>query len=229
MSERISPAAEEAVELMNQKFRRDPLPISNVLLEIPSQAFEIGLGRFHEKLFPVLADICAEEIETVADVRDLGFLLRESQTPLLQEGGYGWDDVVFQILATVRGDQKVVCVADDIDLGSRSLLASPHGVAYALLQAVECQIAKNWRNDASLWSAFLRGMERTTLHVTGLQPLAKDTLVHGDVIEQPFVIDVVETRFDVRIKHPSGSLAFRQCGEALLMGILDRAHSTESV
>lgn len=208
MSERIGPAAEAAVELMDEKFRWDPLPASNVLPQIPLQAIDVGLGRFHQKLAPVLADVGAEEIEAVADGSDLGLLLRESQTPFLEKGGYGWDDMLFQNLATVRGDQEVVGVADDIDLGSRGLVGSLRsGLPDTPLEAVERQVAKHWRDDASLWSAFLRGMERTAFHVTGFQPLAQDTLVHGDVSEQPFVTDVIEARLNVRIEHPLGCIA----------------------
>ena len=48
-----------------------------------------------------------------------------------------------------------------------------------------------------------------------LQPFAQYRLVHGDVAEQPVMIDVIKAPFDVRFEYPLRSAASAQYDVAL--------------
>lgn len=112
-----------------------------------------------------------------------------------------------------------------MDLGSGSALetALRHRLLDARFKAIERQIGEHWRDDASLGSAFLRGVERLAFQVSGLQPLLQYALVHRDVRQQPLVADAIETGFDVGIEDPLGCIALGQHHVALTVGITDRA------
>src|SRR5262245_60144911 len=57
-------------------------------------------------------------------------------------------------------------------------------------------------HDAALRRARFGREQVSILDVTGFQPLAKHSLVRGDMLEHPLVTDVVEAAFDVALQHP---------------------------
>ena len=57
-------------------------------------------------------------------------------------------------------------------------------------------------HDAALGRALLRREEGVLVHEPGLQPLPKDLPVHRDVLQKPFVADVVKTAANISLQDP---------------------------
>ncbi len=49
-------------------------------------------------------------------------------------------------------------------------------------------------NDTSLWRTRDRRMEDIPFNVSGLQPLAQDGFIHGDIGQEPVVVELIKTR-----------------------------------
>jgi len=61
-----------------------------------------------------------------------------------------------------------------------------------------------------LRGSFTRRIQPVVFDVPGPQPLAKDFLIHGDVLSHPPMGDVVETAGDVPFEHPGGRIGLGQ-------------------
>ena len=57
------------------------------------------------------------------------------------------------------------------------------------------------------------------LPVTGFEPRAQKLLVHWDVLQQPRVVNFIETSPDVSFQHPGGAAFLGEHREALLQSI----------
>jgi hypothetical protein len=102
---------------------------------------------------------------------------------------------------------------------------------YSLEQAdrITGQVRQRGRDDAALRRARLRGERGSVFDVTGFQPFLEHHLVREDMVEHPFVADVVEAAFDVAFQHPLRRTAPAQCIEALLERVGSGAFRSEAI
>ena len=67
------------------------------------------------------------------------------------------------------------------------------------MQTVKCHIRKRRRDNTALRSTFLGGEKLFIENKTAFQPLTEHHFIHRDIVQQPFVVDVVEASFDVAL------------------------------
>ncbi|MNZ60747.1 hypothetical protein D3C78_788220 [compost metagenome] len=72
-------------------------------------------------------------------------------------------------------------------------------------QAVQSDVRQTGGDDPTLWRPGFRGCELSPVNHPGPQPFPEHHLVHGDVFDEPVVVDVVEEPFDVPFHHPGRS------------------------
>ena len=65
-----------------------------------------------------------------------------------------------------------------------------------------------------------RFMEASIFHEAGFQPSLQDAFVHRSVFDEPFMVDVIETPFNICLQHPVRLVFLGQGVEALLPRIL---------
>src|SRR5919199_6267366 len=88
----IRPAANFGVELRYQPVRWSLFVGLNELSDVRKKRVHVFLRRTCEKLSVVLTDMLSEKVESVLNVRHGGFLWRECQAALLEEGPHqGFD------------------------------------------------------------------------------------------------------------------------------------------
>ena len=104
---------------------------------------DIVSGRFDEQLPLVLARVLPQEIESVLNPRDPGFLRGQGQTPFQEKLFYRRFDRRFEKFLRLPGNDEVIGVADDVDLGPA------RGSGFdRRLQSVQGHISQNWGNYA---------------------------------------------------------------------------------
>ena len=59
----------------------------------------------------------------------------------------------------------------------------------------------------------------TFFPIAGLEPLGQQLLVHGDILQQPRVVDFIETSPEVSLLHPRGAGLLGEHYQALFQGI----------
>src|SRR5258708_7985754 len=110
------PSSDDWVELHNQLSGR-AIP---VFLDDPSdllqECFHILLcGSRQDRSAPVLAYVLPKEVETVLDMGDDRFLLRDGKTSLFHESFNEWLDLLFEKLFLSSCHNKVICISCQID------------------------------------------------------------------------------------------------------------------
>lgn len=70
-----------------------------------------------------------------------------------------------------------------------------------------------------MWRSCIGGEQRSSLDVTGAQPFAQHSPVHGNVPKHPFMRDVIKTSANVSFEYPRRAGGFGQHEEALADGI----------
>ena len=155
---------------------------------------------------PYLPQVLPQEVEALFDMRDAGFLGRELQAPFEQEPLDQWLDFILQQLFRASGDDEVIGISHEVHLRVVHLPIGSSVPAKGLLekplQPVQCQVRQRRRDDAALWRTCLRGEQRSIFHEASLQPFPQHLLVRGDVVEHPFVADVIEAATNVAFQHP---------------------------
>ena len=84
--------------------------------DVAQKRLQVLLRRFDQQLTVVFADVLAEEVEALCDVRDDCFLLREFQSSLPHERFHERFDFLFQQLLRGTGDDEVVRKSHQIHL-----------------------------------------------------------------------------------------------------------------
>lgn len=105
-----------------------------------------------------------------------------------------------------------------------------HAPPDALAQpSLPCSLLRTWRDDAPLRGARHGACQLALVDHSSLQPLVEDCLVHAGMAHQPFVVDVIEAAFNVRLQHPLGRSFAGQEDEQLAHGIGRRAVDPKAV
>ena len=104
-----------------------------------------------------------------------------------------------------------------------------HETRAKLRTATQSYLLRPWREDAALRRTRFGACQLALVDHSCLQPLVQSRPVHVDVARQPFVIDVIETAFDIRLKYPWGRGLLGQADEQLAHGIGRRAIAPKAV
>jgi len=105
----------------------------------------VAPGRFSEELPAILARVLPQKVESVFYPRYPGFLRGEGETSFLKKLFYCRLDRTFEKLFRFPGDDEVVGVADDVDLGS----VGGDGF-YCRFQTVQCHVGQKRGDDPPL-------------------------------------------------------------------------------
>ena len=96
------------------------------------------------------------------------------------------------------------------------------------LHSVQRHIGKNRGNDAALGSALVGGEQLTLEYKSCFQELLQYRFVHGDMLNEPVMANVVKTPFDVALQHPLRGEAAAECCENIFTGVLRTAPLAET-
>src|SRR6266571_624913 len=228
----IGPATNDGVELTNQVGLTESAILANELPHLVQERVRVFLGGLDEQLSAVLAEVLSEEVESIFDGRDAGFLGRELQTPVAHKLLDQWLGFIFQQFLGRTGDDEVVRVSNEVHFGAGLLaLGRLHreGFLEPPFQSVQCQVSQRWRDNPALRGACLGGEEDSLFHEPGFEPLAQHFLVRGNLSEHPFVTDVVETTANVAFQHPRRTVLAGQHEEALPDGVSRTSARTKAV
>ena len=88
------------------------------------------------------------------------------------------------------------------------------------LHSVQCHICQNWRYDAALWSAFIRGEQFVLENESSLEKLLEHRFIHRDMLCQPVVADMVKAPFNVALQNPLRCAFLAQRSKDIFTGIL---------
>src|SRR5271166_2253296 len=104
----VRPAPNLWIKMPNEVFCRTCRMGLDKQSGILQENFDIALGGFYQKFALVLAYIKPKEIKSLIYMRDLGFLYREFQSTLLQEGCHNGHDFVFQHFFRCASNHKII-------------------------------------------------------------------------------------------------------------------------
>ncbi len=188
-------------------------------------------GRLDEKLAAILAEVPSEEVETLVDMDDAGLGSGEPKPAFREERPHQGNHLVLQHLLRAAGYDEVVRVAHQIDLVSidRFCAFPAEAGAQQQLQSVESEVRQRGGNDPSLRRSRFRSAEPAEVDDSGLQPFSQHDPVHGDVGQQPVVIQMVEAPFDVRVQYPLRGTGAGQDNKALRSRVRGGSTSPEPV
>ena len=174
-------------------------------------------GRLDEKLAAILAEVPSEEVEALVDMDDAGLGCGEPKPSFREERPHQGNHLVLQQLSRDAGDDEVVRVSHQVDLVSIGQICalSAEAGAQQRLQSVESEVRQSGGDDPTLRRSRFRSAEPAEVDDSGLQPFSQHDPVHGDVGQQPVVIQMVEASFDVRVQYPLRGTNTRQDNEAL--------------
>ncbi|MNZ62314.1 hypothetical protein D3C78_804310 [compost metagenome] len=153
----------------------------------------------------MLPEIPPQKVEAFGDVREPRFLAGQRNPSYRQELLHPRFDLFLQQLFRSRQNHEVVRVAHTFHLGflGSGIAQLVRQMVFQLgFQTVQGGIGQTGRDDPALWRPGLRGRELLFVDDSGLQPFTQYRFVHGDVLAQPFVVDVVEEPLDVALQHP---------------------------
>ena len=218
----VGPAPNDGIEMTNQVGLTGSAMPMNKLPHLFQKVVRVFLGRFDEQLVVVFAEVLSEEVESLFDRRDAGFLWRELQAPVAQKLLDQWPDFLFQHVLVHAGDDEVIRVSHEVHF--RAVLPPIEFLRWEVLleqslQTVQCQVGQRRRDNPALWRACLCGEEDSIFHEPGFEPFAQHFLVGGNVAEHPFVGDVIKTSTNVALQHPRRTVLAGQHEEALANGV----------
>jgi len=128
--------------------------------------------------------------------------LRESATSLeIAER----QKVVRLLVKEVLVDEQTITIRHSIPLHLR-MPPSGNGPASSVSKSGmtdQSYLLRSGSDDAPLRGPRLRFEQGTLFDISGLEPLAQDRLLHRDVLQEPGVIEVVETTSDVPFEYPA--------------------------
>lgn len=133
------------VELLNQDFLFRRFVFRDGGTHLCQKPLHILLRRLDQQLAFVGTNVLSQKVESLRNMRDARFLRRESETALPQECRHHRLDFVFQELSRVSGDQPVIGVPYEVDLGIDSfalhLFGMTEGILQSLLQTIKRKIS----------------------------------------------------------------------------------------
>lgn len=196
----VSPPANHRIENSNQPFRFEVEMGLNGVADVGEEVFDILTGRNDQQLAVVFPNVLSEKIKTVLNRGDFGFLWRQFQTTLVQEGFHDRFDLCFQQFTGSAGHHEIIGVDDDVDFGAFTLGAAL-GIDFPqfLLQTVERQSGQDGGTDPALRSSLQGLMENGLINIAGLEPFSQNGFVHWDLRFQPLVRDFIKARTDVAL------------------------------
>ena len=96
------------------------------------------------------------------------------------------------------------------------------------LHSVQCHICQDWRYDAALWGAFIRGEQFVLEDESSLEELLEHRFIHRDMLCQPVVADMVKAPFNVALQNPLWRAFLAQRSKDIFTGILRTTSLTEA-
>ena len=154
------------------------------------------------------------------------------QSAFFQELPHDWQHFFLQKFRRFARDDKIIGVAHEIHFGEVFLavdLAVGEPFVQKPFQTVQRHVHKDGGNRAALRRTFLRREQTMGFHKSAFQPFSKNLSVHRNILQQPFVTDVVEAAFDITFQYPLRRFSFVQIGEALLYSVVCTPTDSESV
>jgi hypothetical protein len=147
--------------------------------------------------FPVvLTAMLSEKVESLLNVRYLGFLFREFQASFAQKIGDEGFDFRFQYLFGDACNNEVITVPHQIDLLVHAFKGFRARMGVLLtkypFQSVQRHIGKDRTDDTTLWRTIFCRVEDGFVHVSCLQPFVQDGFIHRNMAQQPWVADFVK-------------------------------------
>ena len=229
----VGPATNDRVQQANQHCLADGLVRINNSTDFLQKRVRVLFRRFHQRLAVIFAEVLSEEVKPLVNMGDACLVGGERQPSFLQEPLHQGANFTFQQLLRVAGDDEVVRIANEIDLGRPDFAGFPllpwEVFGQQRFQSVQRQVRQRGRDDAALRRARLRGEQGSIFDVTGFQPFLEHKLVHGDMFEHPIMADVVEAAFDVAFQHPLRRTAPAQRVKTLLERVGSGAFRSEAV
>ena len=228
----LSPASQDRVQQLDEVRLLHRLMRHHDLPDLAVERFHVLLARLDQQDSRVLPEIPAQEIEPLVDVRDSRLRRRQSQPSLCEERFHPWPHFALQEVFRRSCDHEVIGVPDHMDfelLDLRLAQLRTEVRVQARFQSVQCHVRQGWRDDSALRRTCFGCRQLAFVDHSCLQPLVNDAPVHADVLQQPLVVDMVKTAFDVRLQHPWGRGLLGEAAEQLAHGIGRRAISPKAV
>ena len=231
----IRPATYLLVQLFNQDFLFPSLTApKNGLGQGRFQGFQRFLGRLYDELSFEFTKCPAQHIKTVVDVGDDRLFLRQLQPSGLQKIA---DDCFgfFRNLLCRRCDNKIVGITHQIDLAlvmdkctDLTLGAQIEAVTQDFLHPIQRHVCEDRGNDAALRRTLIGGKQFLLKYKSCFQKLFQYRFVHGNVLNEPIMADVVKTPFDVALQYPLWGETAAECCENIFTGVLRTAPLAET-
>src|SRR6516162_6125126 len=125
------------------------------LVDLGQKTTHVFGRRLQQKLLTVAMYVLAQKIEAVFDMRDVGFLVGEFKTPLLQEMCHERSYFVTEKFLRRAGNDEVIRIADQVDLIPFTLPArSAKALVQQRFQSIQSPIRQSWGANPSLRCSF---------------------------------------------------------------------------
>ncbi len=114
-------------------------------------------------------------------------------------------DFIFQQLFRGASDDEVVRISNQVNLGigfSCQRLSRWESFPEERFQSVQHHVRQRRRDDTALRRSRLRGEQGSIFQIPGFQPVAQNRFIHGNLIEHPFVADIIEAAPNIALQHP---------------------------
>ena len=121
----VGPATNDGVQQANQRCLADGLVRIDDSSDFLQERMRVLLRRFHQRLPIVFAEVLSEEVEPLVDMGEVSLVGGERQPSLLQELLHQGTNFTFQQLFRVAGDDEVVRIPDQVDLGMPAFAVFP--------------------------------------------------------------------------------------------------------
>lgn len=111
----ISPTSDDRIELFDQKGGWRRVVSLDDAFDVAQELYNLWFCRFNEQSALVLSHVETEEIKTIVDMCDFGFVFREFESPRLEEFDNQRFDFMFEDILCRSGDNKVIGVSDEMN------------------------------------------------------------------------------------------------------------------
>jgi len=172
----VSPSPNNRVEQSYQIFLFGRTVPTDNRPNLFKEGVRVLLRRLDQELAAIFADVLAQEVESLFDVRDASFLWRELQAPVVQKLLNQRLDFVFQQFLGAAGNDEVIRVSYEAHFRIAPLPLD-HSPAEFLLQqpfqSIQCQVGQRGRDYPALWRSRLSGEEGSILDEASFQPFTQ--------------------------------------------------------
>jgi hypothetical protein len=121
----VGPATNDGVQQANQQGLADRFVRVDDSPDFLQERVRVLLRWFHEWFAIVATEVLSEEVEAFVDVREACLVGGERQPSFFQERFDQGTHFIFQQLLRVAGDDEVVRISDEVDLGLPRFAISP--------------------------------------------------------------------------------------------------------